>query len=102
MPRSPQPADSIEPIRQGFVGYIHVEGLQWREMLRLRLEDEAWWRGRLWFSESGGTEGWDKEGPPARTAQEPLRQARALPAQGLFCRVCVDYVESRAYLGADA
>ena len=48
-------------MRQGFVGYVHVDGRQWRVMLRLRLEDEALWRGRLWFSEAGGTEVWDKE-----------------------------------------
>ena len=37
-----QRSPDIEPMRQGFVGYINVEGLQWRVMLRLRLEDEAW------------------------------------------------------------
>src|SRR5712692_3835561 len=71
--RSPQLADNIEPIRQGFVGYIHADGLQWRVMLRLRLEDEAWWRGRLWFTESGGTEVWDKEELLASSPEEPPR-----------------------------
>ncbi|MGH7731276.1 MAG: hypothetical protein ACRENJ_08510, partial [Candidatus Eiseniibacteriota bacterium] len=56
-----QPSPDIEPIRQGFIGYMHAAGLQWRVMLRLRLEDEVWWRGRLWFSEAGGTQVWDKE-----------------------------------------
>ena len=102
MPRSPQPADSIEPIRQGFVGYIHVEGLQWRVMLRLRLEDEAWWRGRLWFSESGGTEVWDKEELVARTAEELLRQARALPTEDLFRRFRASYDERRRYFALRA
>src|SRR2546425_9130859 len=97
MPRSPQPAANIEPIRQGFVGYIHVEGLQWRVMLRLRLEDEAWWRGRLWFSESGGTEGWGKEELVARTAEELLRQARALPTEDLFRRVRASFDERRRF-----
>ena len=99
MPRSPQPADSIEPIRQG---YIHVEGLQWRVMLRLRLEDEAWWRGRLWFSESGGTEVWDKEELVARTAEELLRQARALPTEDLFRRFRASYDERRRYFALRA
>ena len=102
MQRSPQPADSIEPIRQGFVGYIHVEGLQWRVMLRLRLEDEAWWRGRLWFSESGGTEVWDKEELVARTAEELLRQARALPTEDLFRRFRASYDERRRYFALRA
>src|SRR5882672_4641612 len=66
LPKSP---DS-EPARQGFVGYMHVEGLQWRVMVRLRLEDEAWWRGRLWFSEAGGTEVWDKEEIFGRSPEE--------------------------------
>src|SRR5207245_9940021 len=87
MPRSPQPADSIEPIRQGFVGYIHVEGLQWRVMLRLRLEDEAWWRGRLGFSESGGTEVWDNGELVARTAAELHPEAGAAPDEDLLRRL---------------
>src|SRR5258708_24090916 len=80
-PRSSELADNIEPIRQGFVGYFHAEGLQWRVMLRLRLEDEAWWRGRLRVTESGGQGSRGKGGvlPPRR--RRPLRLARALPTQ---------------------
>src|SRR5947208_14141476 len=73
-----QKSDQIEPFRQGFVGYANVDGRQWRVLVRLRLEDEAWWRGRVWFSEPGGTEGWDKEELVGRSREELLRQARAL------------------------
>src|SRR5438128_7967062 len=102
MPRSPQPADSIEPIRQGFVGYVHVDALQWRVMLRLRLEDEAWWRGRLWFSESGGTEVWDKEELLGHSAEELLRQARSLPTEELARRFRASYDERRRYFALRA
>jgi hypothetical protein len=101
-PRSSELADNIEPIRQGFVGYIHAEGLQWRVMLRLRLEDEAWWRGRLWFTESGGTEVWDKEELLALSAEELLRQARSLPTEDLFRRFRASYDERRRYFALRA
>lgn len=102
MPPSPDPArrpspDNIEPMRQGFVGYIHVDGLQWRVMLRLRLEDEAWWRGRLWFSERGGTEVWDKEEIFGRSPEELLRQARATSAEALIGRFRASYDDRRRY-----
>ena len=32
--------------RQGFIGYFNAEGFQWRVMIRLRFDDETWWRGR--------------------------------------------------------
>ena len=102
MPRSPQPADDIEPIRQGFVGYVHVDALQWRVMLRLRLEDEAWWRGRLWFSESGGTEVWDKEELLGQSVEDLLRQARALPTEELIRRFRASYDERRRYFALRA
>ena len=102
MPRSPQPTDDIEPIRQGFVGYIHVDALQWRVMLRLRLEDEALWRGRLWFSESGGTEVWDKEELLGHSVEELLRQARSLPTGELSRRFRTSYDERRRYFALRA
>src|SRR5207245_11377508 len=74
-----QKSDQIEPFRQGFVGYANVDGRQWRGLVRLRLEDEAGWRGRLWFSEAGGTEVWGKEGLLGRGPEGLLRPARALP-----------------------
>src|SRR3989454_3784287 len=97
-----QKSDQIEPFRQGFVGYVNLDGRQWRVLVRLRLEDEAWWRGRLWFSESGGTEVWDKEELVARTAEELLRQARALPTEDLFRRFRASYDERRRYFALRA
>jgi len=102
MPRPSQSADDIEPIRQGFVGYVHVEALQWRVMLRLRLEDEAWWRGRLWFSESGGTEVWDKEELLGNSVEDLLRQARSLPTEELIRRFRASYDERRRYFALRA
>ncbi len=102
MPRSSQSADDIEPIRQGFVGYVHVDALQWRVMLRLRLEDEAWWRGRLWFSESGGTEVWDKEELLGNSVEDLLRQARSLPTEELIRRFRASYDERRRYFALRA
>ena len=93
---------NIEPMRHGFVGYVHVDGLQWRVMLRLRLEDEAWWRGRLWFSEDGGTEIWDKEELFGRSPEELLRQARALVADELVRRFRNSYDERRRYFSLRA
>src|SRR2546430_12489344 len=78
-----QKSDQIEPFRQGFVGYVNVDGRQWRVLVRLRLEDEAWWRGRLWFSEAGGAGGWGKEELVGRRPGGLLRQARALSTAGL-------------------
>ena len=92
----------VELFRQGFVGYINVDGLQWRVMLRLSLEDEAWWRGRLWFSEGGGTEVWDKEELLGRSPEELLRQARALPAEDLIRRFRASYDERRRYFALRA
>lgn len=89
-------------MRQGFVGYVHVDGLQWRVMLRLRLEDEAWWRGRLWFSEAGGTEVWDKEEIFGRSPEELLRQARGLGAEDLVGRFRASYDERRRYFAMRA
>ena len=97
-PQSPEG----EPTRQGFVGYIHVEGLQWRVMVRLRLEDEAWWRGRLWFSEAGGTEGWDKEEIFGRSPEELLRQARSVSAEELIGRFRASYDDRRRYFALRA
>ena len=92
----------VEPFRQGFVGYINVDALQWRVMLRLSLEDEAWWRGRLWFSESGGTEVWDKDELAGRSPEELLKQARALPAAELIRRFRASYSERRRYFALRA
>jgi hypothetical protein len=89
-------------MRQGFVGYINVEGLQWRVMVRLRLEDEAWWRGRLWFSETGGTEVWDKEEFFGRSPEELLRQARGVPAEQLVGRFRSSYDDRRRYFALRA
>jgi hypothetical protein len=88
--------------RQGFVGYMHVEGLQWRVMVRLRLEDEAWWRGRLWFSEAGGTEVWDKEEIFGRSPEELLRQARSVSAEALVARFRASYDDRRRYFALRA
>jgi hypothetical protein len=98
---TPQSPDG-EPTRQGFVGYIHVEGLQWRVMVRLRLEDEAWWRGRLWFSEAGGTEVWDKEEIFGRSPEELLRQARSVSAEELIGRFRASYDDRRRYFALRA
>lgn len=98
----PESSPHIEPMRQGFVGYVHVDGLQWRVMLRLRLEDEAWWRGRLWFSEAGGTEVWDKEEVFGRSPEELLRQARATSAEQLIGRFRASYDDRRRYFALRA
>ncbi len=94
---SPNSSQHVEAFRQGFVGYLHVNGLQWRVMVRLRLEDEAWWRGRLWFSEAGGTEVWDKDELFGRSPEEVLQQARSLPAEALVQRFRASYDERRRY-----
>jgi hypothetical protein len=98
----PQQSSPIEPIRQGFIGYANVAGLRWRVMLRLRLEDEAWWRGRLWFVEEGGTEVWDKEELFGRGPEELLRMARAMPADELVRRFSQSYDERRRYFALRA
>src|SRR2546428_2854728 len=97
-----QKSDQIEPFRQGFVGYANVDGRQWRVLVRLRLEDEAWRRGRLWFSEAGGTEVWDKEELLGRSPEELLRQARALPAAELVRHFQESYDERRRYFALRA
>src|SRR5256886_15911326 len=71
-----QNSDQIEHFRQGFVGYANVDGRQWRVLVRLRLEDEAWWRGRLGFSGAGGTGGGGKEGLGGRGPGGVRRQGR--------------------------
>lgn len=100
--RTSGPSHKIEPFRQGFVGYIHVDGLQWRVMFRLTLNDEAWWRGRLWFSEGGGTEVWDKEELVGRSPEELLQQARAFAAEDLIRRFRASYDERRRYFALRA
>lgn len=97
-----QQPSNIEPIRQGFIGYANVGGIRWRVMLRLRLEDDVWWRGRLWFSEDGGTEVWDKEELFGRSPEELLRQARALGGQELVRRFSYSYDERRRYFALRA
>lgn len=99
---SPQATPNVEPFRQGFVGYIYADGLQWRVMLRLRLEDEAWWRGRLWFSEAGGAEVWDKEEIFGRMPEELLRKARSLTSVQLIRRFRASYDERRRYFALRA
>ena len=96
------PAPTVEPTRQGFVGYVNVAGLQWRVMLRLRLEDEAWWRGRLWYSEEGGTEVWDKEELFGRSPEDLLRNARSLGSEELIRRFSYSYDERRRYFALRA
>ncbi|HET7791617.1 MAG TPA: hypothetical protein VFK78_12555 [Gemmatimonadales bacterium] len=101
MPKSPA-AQHLDEVRQGFVGYVHLDGLQWRVMLRLRLEDDVWWRGRLWFTENGGTEVWDKEEMLGRSPEELLRQARGLSPDDLSRRFRASYDERRRYFGLRA
>ncbi|MGH7699436.1 MAG: hypothetical protein ACREMJ_02810 [Gemmatimonadales bacterium] len=96
------PVPQVEPIRQGFVGYVNVGGVQWRVMLRLRLEDEAWWRGRLWYSEDGGTEVWDKEELFGRSPEELLQHARGLATEELIRRFSHSYDERRRYFALRA
>ena len=84
------------------MGYVNVAGLQWRVMLRLRLEDDAWWRGRLWFSEDGGTEVWDKEELFAPTPEDLLRHARSLGTDELIRRFSYSYDERRRYFALRA
>jgi hypothetical protein len=99
---APAPSPQVQPFRQGFIGYLNVAGLHWRVMLRLRLEDEAWWRGRLWYSAEGGTEVWDKEEIVGRSAEELLRQARALAPDELIRRFSHSYDERRRYFALRA
>lgn len=93
---------TVEPARQGFVGYVNVAGLQWRVMLRIRLEDETWWRGRLWYSEEGGTEVWDKEELFGRSPEDLLRHARSLGSEELIRRFSYSYDERRRYFALRA
>jgi hypothetical protein len=71
-------------------------------MVRLRLEDEAWWRGRLWYSEAGGTEVWDKEEFFGRSPEELLRQARSVSAEELVGRFRASYDDRRRYFAMRA
>jgi hypothetical protein len=71
-------------------------------MLRLRLEDDAWWRGRLWFSEAGGTEVPDKEELFGRSPEELLRQARGFSRHELVRRFTESYDERRRYFALRA
>lgn len=96
------PTPTVEPVRQGFVGYVNVAGLQWRVMLRIRLEDETWWRGRLWYSEEGGTEVWDKEELFGRSPEDLLRHARSLGSDELIRRFSYSYDERRRYFALRA
>jgi hypothetical protein len=93
---------TVDPVRQGFVGYVNVAGLQWRVMLRIRLEDETWWRGRLWYSEEGGTEVWDKEELFGRSPEDLLRHARSLGSDELIRRFSYSYDERRRYFALRA
>jgi hypothetical protein len=91
-----QRADQIGP-RHGLVGYVNANGRQWRVMLRLRLDDDGWWRGRLWFSESGGMEGLDQAEFTGQSPEDLLRQARVLPTEELARRCRDAYDERRHY-----
>lgn len=88
--------------RQSFVGYFNAEGYQWRVMVRLRLDDETWWRGRLWFVERSGTEVWDKEEIFGETAEDVLKQARSLPHDEVLRRFKASFDERRRYFGLRA
>src|SRR5207247_1641410 len=79
-----QQSDQIEPFRQGFVGYANVDGRQWRVLVRLRLEDEGWWRGCLWFFEAGGAQFWgQKEALRRRSARNAKRSRAREPSSGV-------------------
>lgn len=88
--------------RQGFIGYFNAEGFQWRVMIRLRLDEETWWRGRLWFSERSGTEVWDSEEILGSTAEDVLRQARVLPHEEIIRRLKQSFDERRRYFALRA
>jgi hypothetical protein len=88
--------------RQGFIGYFNAEGSQWRVMIRLWLDDGTWWRGRLWFTERGGTEVWDKEEIVSASAEEVLSQARALPHEEILRRFKHSFDERRRYFAMRA
>ncbi len=98
----PHHSGRVEPIRQGFVGYLNAGKLCWRVMVRLRLGDEVWWRGRLWFSEPGGTEVWDQAELLGRSPEEVLRQARGFSAPELVRRFNRSYDERRRYFALRA
>lgn len=88
--------------RQGFIGYFNAEGFQWRVMIRLRLDKETWWRGRLWFSERGGTEVWDKQEIVSASAEDVLSQARALAHEDILRRLKESFDERRRYFALRA
>jgi len=96
------PEGSQDFDRQGFIGYLNAEGFQWRVMIRLRLDEETWWRGRLWFTERGGTEVWDKEEILGSGAEDVLKQARVLPQEEILRRLKQSFDERRRYFGLRA
>src|SRR5207245_8986760 len=71
---APVPAPNGDPFRQGFVGYVYAGALKWRVMLRLHLELDGC-RGRLWFRQAGGPEGWGTEELVWRRPRSALRPA---------------------------
>lgn len=97
-----RPGGEEDYTRQGFVGYFNAEGFQWRVMVRVRLDDETWWRGRLWFSERSGTEVWDKEEILGESAEDVLRQALALSHEEVLRRLKQSYDERRRYFALRA
>jgi hypothetical protein len=99
--RASTPAPNGDPFRHGFVGYVYVGALKWRVMLRLHLELDGC-RGRLWFSEAGGTEVWDTEQLVGRSPEELLRQARAFSAEELIRRFRASYGERRRFFALRA
>lgn len=99
-PHQPHDPDGT-PFRQGFVGYVYVGALKWRVMLRLEPGLEEW-GGRLWFSESGGTEVWDIEGLRGASPEELLQRARVLPAEELIRRFRASYGERRRFFALRA
>lgn len=102
--RQPEPGPDApsDYNRQGFIGYFNAEGAQWRVMIRLWLDDGTWWRGRLWFSERGGTEVWDKEEIVSSSAEEVLGEARALPHEEVLRRFKHSFDERRRYFALRA
>jgi hypothetical protein len=95
-------SSNVEPIRRGFVGYLNVGGLRWRVMVRVWLDDEALWGGRIWFSEPGGTEVWDKQVLLGRSPEELIQQARGFGAHELIRRFSHSYDERRRYFALRA
>ena len=86
-----------DPTRQGLVRYLNMDGARWRVMMRIRLEGEEWWRGRLCFSEAGSTEVWDQEEFLAGSVEELMSQAHGLSAEQLELRFRRSYDERRRF-----